>query len=306
MEITIDSRFDGRTVKDWLYQNGVSRALITRLKKSEDGITVNGSRVTVRYVLRAGDILSLGIADSRDDVNDLLAATEMPLDIIYEDGRMIAVNKPAGIPTHPSHGHFDDTLANGLKFLFDRRGLPFVFRAVNRLDRDTSGIVLAAKDQYSASLLTGLMRAGRIRKTYIAFLNGIPEPRSGVIDRPIRRARETIILRETCDISAPGAKEALTEYETLAVGEDCSMVRAEPITGRTHQLRVHFSDIGTPIAGDGLYGSAESSPTPLDLRLTRHALHAAGLKIETDSGTIELSAPLPEDMETIRTSLFNN
>lgn len=305
MEIVIDSRFDKRTVKDWLYQNRISRALITRLKKSDDGITVNGSRVTVRYMLREGDILSLGIADRPDEMIGLLIPTEMPLDIIYEDELMIAVNKPAGIPTHPSHGHFEDTLANGLKYLFDTRGLPFVFRAVNRLDRDTSGIVLAAKDQHSASLLTGLMQSGRIRKTYIAFLNGIPEPRSGRIDRPIRRAKETIILRETCDISAPGAKEALTEYETVAVGDGCSAVRAEPVTGRTHQLRVHFSSIGTPIAGDGLYGSAESAPTPLDRRLTRHALHAAGMRIETDSGTIELSAPLPEDMENIRKSLFN-
>ena len=299
MRIPVSEDYDGRTVKDWLYKNNISRALITRLKKSERGITVNGSHVTVRYILRAGDMLELELADRAGDENSALIPTEMPLDIIYEDDELIAVNKPAFMPTHPSLGHFTDTLANGLAYYFKSRGIPFVFRAVNRLDRDTSGVVLAAKNQYAASELSALMQSGRIHKTYIAALNGCPEPASGEIHVPIRRREETIILRETCSSGAPGAKDAITRYETLCSGDGASIVRAEPITGRTHQLRVHFAHTGAPIIGDGLYGSAETTPTPLDRMMSRHALHAASLTVERDGGALCFRAKLPPDMQEL-------
>ncbi len=299
MNITVTKALDGMTVKDWLYKNGISRGLITHLKKLECGITVNGEHATVRRILREGDVLSLYIDDRAEDENDNLVPTEMPLDIIYEDDDMIAVNKPPNMPTHPSIGHFDDTLANGLAYYFSSRGIPFVFRAVNRLDRDTSGIVLVAKNRVSAARLGELMKSGKIRKTYIAVLGGVLTPRSGEINAPIRRREASIILREVCSENAPDAKSALTAYETLAASGDCSIVRAEPITGRTHQLRVHFAHMGAPIVGDGMYGTAETSPTKYDREMSRHALHASALDIDLGDKRLTLTAEPPSDIRLL-------
>ena len=296
MEIRIGSDFDGASVKDWLYQNGISRGLITQLKKLPDGITVNGEHATVRRILLAGDVLALALDDRAEDVNMQLVPTEMPLDIIYEDDDMIALNKPYGMPTHPSHGHFCDTLANGVCYYFFSRGIPFVFRAINRLDRDTGGIVLMAKNRASAARLTELMQAGRIKKTYIAVLNGRLMPPDGSIDASVRRKADSIMLREVCAPDASGARHALTVYETVVSSADVTVVRASPITGRTHQLRVHFASRGCPIVGDGLYGTAETAPTVWDAMMTRQALHAASLVIEADSGTITLNADPADDM----------
>ena len=341
MTFVINNDFDGRSVRDWLYQNGVSRTLITRLKRLDDGILVNSSRVTVRYILRAGDTLSLALDDRSDDINENLLPCDLPLDIIYENDDFVALNKPAGIATHPSQGHFRDTLANGLAAYYKKRGVPFVFRAVNRLDRETSGVVLCAKNQYAASRLSEELRAGRIKKTYIALLNGTPEPPSGNISVYIRRREASVILREVTSPSAEGAKLAVTEYETLApftcasrseispsgasqsgasqsesshsgasqsdipqwgalqsetLPCDGAVVRAEPLTGRTHQLRVSFAHIGAPIVGDGLYGSAESAPTRLDKLAARHMLHALSLEFSLGGIHYILRAGLPCDM----------
>ena len=299
MEIRIDESFAGHTVKDWLYKNGISRGLITHLKKLDGGITVNGEHATVRCVLDAGDTLALALDDRAEDENQFLVPTELPLDIIYEDDDMIAVNKPPNMPTHPSLGHFEDTLANALAYYFSRRGIPFVFRAVNRLDRDTGGVVLIAKSRLAAARLSELMQSGKIRKTYIAVLNGIISPESGFIDAPIRRRENSIMLRETCLITDSGAKSALSEYKTLAVGDGICVVEAEPITGRTHQLRVHFSHMGCPIVGDGFYGSAEREPTKYDRLMTRQALHARSLEIDLGDRMLKLTAELPSDMERL-------
>ena len=180
---------------DFCYKRRFRRAQRARLAVSErrvarayhppeaadDGICVNSSRVTVRYILHTGDRLSLALDDRSDDVNENLLPCELPLDIIYENDDFVALNKPAGIATHPSQGHFCDTLANGLAAHYQKLGIPFVFRAINRLDRETSGIVLCAKNQYAASRLSDELCAGRIKKTYIALLNGAPEPPSGNI-----------------------------------------------------------------------------------------------------------------------------
>jgi len=306
VQTEIDSSFDGATVKDWLYRHNISRSLITHLKKLPDGITVNGSHVTVRHILCAGDCLSLKWDDTDEDVSETLIPTEMPLDIIYEDDDLIAVNKPPDMATHPSIGHFTDTLANGLCYYFKAQNRPFVFRAINRLDRDTSGLVLVAKSRPAAASLTTLLQEGGIRKRYTAVLCGRITPPAGVIDAPIRRLDESIILRRVTTADDPAGKAARTVYETIAAADDASVVSAEPVTGRTHQLRVHFAHMGCPIAGDGLYGCAETTPTGYDRRMTRQALHASGLVIHRPSGILTLEAPLPPDMsaliQTIRPS----
>ncbi len=300
MKLLINEEYAGLTVKEWLYKNHISRGLITHLKKRADGITVNGEHVTVRYVLKIGDTLSIAADDRREDENELLVPTKMELDILYEDDDIVAVNKPFGTATHPSLGHFEDTLANGLAYYYSSRGIPFVFRAINRLDRDTSGVVLVAKNRIAAANLTTLMQSGKIRKQYIAVLNGKIEPSEGEINAPVKRQEGTIMLREVCGDGTDGSKPALTVYKTLLRGSDASVVQAEPVTGRTHQLRVHFAHMGCPIVGDGFYGSAETTPTEYDKRMTRQALHASSLKIDFGDRVLNITADLPCDMAELK------
>lgn len=300
MEIRITRELDGITVKEWLRQNGYSRGHVTSLKKLSDGITVNGEHATVRKVLWNGDILALADSDRKEDENQFLIPTPMELDILYEDGDMIAVNKPPDMATHPSIGHFADTLANGLAHYYSKKDVPFVFRAVNRLDRDTSGVVLVAKNRNAAARLSGLMKSGGVEKSYIAILNGVIEPREGEISTHICRQDASVILRRVCEAGEPGAKEALTRYRTVYAGENVSVVSAVPVTGRTHQLRVHFAHMGTPIIGDGFYGSAETAPTELDLMIKRQALHAYSLCLKMDDKQLTFTAPMPYDMAAVR------
>ncbi len=299
LEINVTAQLDGLTIKEYFRRNGFSRGLVTRLKKIDRGITVNGEHATVRQVLCCGDKLCLLTGDVAGDENENLVPAEMPLDIIYEDDDMIAVNKPVNMATHPSIGHFDDTLANGLAYYFLSRSEPFVFRAVNRLDRDTSGVVLVAKNRLTAAKLGDAMQKGYIRKQYIAMINGVLSPESGSISTHIRRRDGGIILREVCAADAFGAKSAVTEYKTLLSNSEASIVNAVPITGRTHQLRVHFSHMGTPIIGDSLYGTAQTAPTELDGLINRQALHASVLAVQMGGREMCFEAKLPYDMEML-------
>ena len=299
MRTVIPDAYEGRPLRDFLQgELRLSRRLITRLKAAEDGILLCGRPVTVRATLHGGDVLTLATEDAPDALTSVVPSGTLP-PILYEDEYILLCNKPGNMPTHPSHGHFDDTLANAVAaYLLAKEGRTAPFRPVNRLDRQTSGIVLAAKDQLSAGRLSEQLREGRIQKTYLAILDGIPEPRQGVINAAIRRAEQSIITRAVCREDEPGAHTACTQYQVLADwntadGQPRSLALAHPLTGRTHQLRVHFSHIGTPILGDRLYGR-----TPSDSPLARHYLHAHALRFVHPVTGQELTvrAPLPDDM----------
>lgn len=295
MQIKISSEYDNKTIKDFLKSNDYSSNLIKHLKSMSDGIMLNGSHATVRRVLKENDILSLKTEDTES--NPLIVPTQMPIEILYEDDDILAVNKPHGIPTHPSHGHFEDTLANGLAFLFEQRHTHMIFRAINRLDRGTSGVVLTAKNSLAADKLSKLMKSGKIRKKYIAVVNGMPPEKFGIIDNPIRRVSDSVITREVCEVGTLDSKPAITEYTLIKSYKYCSLVEARPLTGRTHQIRVHLSYLGCPIAGDWLYGTAETSPTDIDKMFDRPALHCASLKIDFGERILEITAPTPCDIE---------
>ncbi len=269
MEIKIEPRYDGTTVREFVRNElGLSRSLLTRLKKTENGITRNGIGITVRALLCSGDTLSLELGDSFADVNEFISPCRIPLDIIYEDGDLIAVNKPSGMPTHPSHGHRSDSLANALSYYYRSAGIPFVFRAVNRLDCDTSGIVLVAKNQLTAYKLSCQLISGSINKNYIAVAVGKLPADGGEIITYIRRRNDSIILREVCPPDDKNGSFAHTVYKTIAFNEQYSVADVVTRTGRTHQIRVHFAYIGHPLAGDYLYGT-ENEPI-----IPHHALHA--------------------------------
>lgn len=283
MQIIIDQNYDGLLLREFLRQQlRLSTAQITRLKKKENGLTVNERHVTVRYVLKNGDTLNIDISDDATPQN--IVPFDAPIDIIYEDEDIIAINKPHGMPTHPSHGHYGDTLANALVHYFNQKGTPFVFRCVNRLDKDTSGIVLCAKTAVACAELCRDMQDGKFEKTYFALING-QCANHGFIEANIKRFKESVILRCVCPEGE--GKYAKTEYSKISENDGITLVELIPHTGRTHQLRVHMQSIGTPILGDVLYGNKTNIPL---------MLHAGVLKIPHPSTkeTVTLHAPLPE------------
>jgi 23S rRNA pseudouridine1911/1915/1917 synthase len=291
MKFTVDERYNKRTLLSYLKENGFSHATVSKMKRIENGMTVNGQRVTVRYVLSTNDILCLACEDESDDVNLHIEPVDLDIDIVYEDDDLVVVNKPYGMPTIPSHNHQGDTLANALTYRY--RDQNFVFRAINRLDRNTSGTVLVAKNARGASILFSEMKKRNVEKTYVAVVEG-EFYGSGIIDKPLCRTEDSIIVRRVCDISEEGAKEAQTEYSVLCSKNGLSVVRLHPLTGRTHQIRVHLASIGHPIVGDELYGRNSEL-------IDRQALHAEGLafSIPSDSSKITVTAPLPNDMKRL-------
>lgn len=297
MIFKVTAEYDGKSVL-YILQNtlGLSGGMIRHLKFLEDGITVGGERVTVRRVLKAGEELVLNTADA--EAEKPIKPVELPLAIAYEDEDMVIPDKPAFMPTHPSHDHYEDTVANALAFRYRDDGDAFVFRPVNRLDRNTSGLLIIAKCRIAAAKLTRAMQEGRIRKKYVAILDGTLEADGGVIDTYMRRTAESIIVREVCD-ECEGADRAITEYRVIYRSDRYTVVEAEPKTGRTHQLRVHFAHLGAPIVGDDLYGDASEY-------IDRHALHSHSLTLvqPTSGEPLAVRAPLPEDMRSLLEKLF--
>ena len=222
---------------------GLSVTLIKRVKYG--GVFLNGENVHMRATVQNGDRIEIRFPG---EASEGIPPMDLPLEILYEDAHLIAVCKPRNMPTHPSKGNSLPTLANAVMHYF---GEDFTFRAVTRLDRDTSGIVLIAKTQYAAARLSEDMKAGKFKKIYTAIVGGVPEEKEGRIDAPIRREREGEMRR----IVAEDGKRAVTDYQVIQVRKDGNAVLSLRLhTGRTHQIRVHMAHIGHPLLGDFLYG----------------------------------------------------
>jgi len=298
VEISINREYEGMILRTYLTRVlRLSSKMIKHIKFMPNGITVNGEPRTVRYLLREGDRLSLALEDTESAP---IAAVDLPIEILFEDGDLVVPAKPADMPTHPSCDHYDDTVANALAYRYAKSGKPFVFRPINRLDRNTSGLLLIARNRPTAATLTRSMQNGEIKKSYLAVLDGEMTEREGLIDACLHRTAESIILREICDPSAPDAAPSLTEYRVLATANGHTLVEAHPLTGRTHQLRVHFASVGHPITGDDLYGT----PSP---EIGRHALHAYTLAFPhpKTQERMMLTAPLPADMRHLIETYFH-
>lgn len=250
---SVDREFDGKLIKDFLrIKLALSATLIKKVKFG--GVFVNGEAVTMRKILTAGDTVEviLPIEDS-----EFVLPVAEPLTVLYEDDYILAVDKPINMPTHPSRYNSLVTLANLVRAYI---GAPFVFRAITRLDRDTSGIVLIAKDQISASRLSAQMKSGKIEKIYTAILKNAPCEREGIIDAPIEREEPDSIKR----VVREDGKRAITKYRVTEIFPDGkALCEVMPITGRTHQIRVHMAHIGAPLDEDFLYGSSTGKPYSL-------------------------------------------
>ena len=293
----ISAEENGKTVKEILrYGVGLSLAFTKKLKFLDNGIMLNGEKVTVRKTVTEGDLLFLATEDVQSE--GVLTPAPLPLDIVYEDEYIVLPNKSADMPTHPSHNHRGDTLADALAYKYQEEGVPFIFRAISRLDRNTSGLTLIAKDRISASRLSASMKSGDIQKRYIAILDGNLTADEGIIDTYIKREAESIIFRKVCT-EDDGGDRAITKYKTLAKSDRYTLVLASPITGRTHQIRVHFAHVGASILGDDMYGNA----SPL---IGRHALHALSLEFlhPQTQEKMSLCAPPSDDIAALITELF--
>ena len=258
----------------------LSAQLVTNLKKYGDGILLNGKKAYVTAKATPGDELKIKIYDEKSDI----VPKNIPLSILYEDDDIIVLNKERNMPTHPSQNHYEDTIANALMYYF--KDEIFTFRAITRLDKDTSGIVLVAKNPYSSHILNEDMKNQKIKKEYFAIINGCLNPKKGTINAPIKRCENTVMLREV----SPLGKEAITDYETVCESENFSLVHLFPVTGRTHQLRVHLSYMGCPIYGDDLYGAPQKN----GLRL-----HCGAIEFmhPTTKEKMKIEAKLPSDMK---------
>ena len=238
-------------IRDYLKNRlGLSVSLIGKVKY--DNVILNGTPVHMRAAVKNGDVIEIVLPEEE---SESIEPMDIPINVLYEDDYILAVNKPVNMPVHPSRGNHLPTLANAVRAYI---GKPFVFRAINRLDRDTSGIVLIAKDRLCGSKLYAAMKAKKFAKTYTALVSGIPDPPCGFISAPIARECEGSIRR----VVREDGKECLTEYETVSVDENGNAtVRVIPHTGRTHQIRVHMSHIGHPLMCDFLYGERTEGKT---------------------------------------------
>lgn len=225
----------------------ISNRLLYKLIKLNK-VYLNNEIIDTRKQANIGDFICLDLNYNED--NSDIIPTKMDLNIIYEDETILAINKPAGIAIHPSRMHYDNTISNGVKFYFDSIGLNKKIRPVNRLDLNTSGIVIFAKNEYVQENLIRQMSSNEFKKEYLAICDGIFEIKKGTINKPIARKEKSII--ERC-ISENG-KAAITHYEVLKEFDNYSLIKCILKTGRTHQIRVHMSSVGHPILGDSLYG----------------------------------------------------
>ncbi len=275
----------GTTVLDFLRKKGFSRHILSSMKADKEALTRNGQRIGGREQLLAGDHFRVRLLETID--SDGIVPVSMPLSILYEDEDILVINKPADMPVHPSIGNYTNTLANGVAAYLDAKDEHSPFRCINRLDRDTSGALILAKNAFSAAVLSTQMRNRQIRRTYLAVVEGITPP-NGTISAPISRVDDSVIERH---VDFLRGEPAVTHYERLEVKNEHSLLEIHLETGRTHQIRVHMGYIGHPLPADYLYH-------PVYDCFKRQPLHSLQLEFRhpvTDKPMC-LLAPVSEDM----------
>ncbi|WP_067729599.1 RluA family pseudouridine synthase [Oceanobacillus damuensis] len=294
MKWVIDTQHKGMIIREYLQKvHGFSKRIIIAVKHHGGKIRVNGTEENVRYPLAAGDILEIEFP--KEKVSGALKPEKMDLNVVYEDEAVIVLDKPAGMAVVPSPNHVRGTMANGLLGHYEEQSRgTFTVHVVTRLDADTSGLVLIAKDRYIHSVLSASQKSRNIKRKYFAIVEGMLPAETGTIDAPIARAPHSIIEREVNE----SGKQAITHYKKIKDLVGHSLVEIELETGRTHQIRVHFSHLGHPLAGDDLY---EGSLTYID----RQALHCCQISFEhpIKKQIVQLRSELPQDMEEMAARL---
>ena len=284
---TITEKDAGKTIETFLLEREYTPACIKHLKKAEKRIAVNGIWEFVNKKLKAGDLLETTFVE--DGGSENIPAVDMPLDIVYEDEDILVINKAANVPIHPSKGYEYSSLANGVIYYYEKKGIPFVFRSVNRLDQNTTGLVIVAKNMLSGAILCESMRKREIHRTYLAITEG-ELPENGKIELAIGR-REGSAVERCID---ENGQTAVTHFERLSYANGHSLAKVILETGRTHQIRLHMRAIGHPLPGDSLYN-------PNFEVIERHPLHSWKLEFPhpITKEVMRFEQELPEDMKKI-------
>ncbi|MDO4491451.1 MAG: RluA family pseudouridine synthase [Lachnospiraceae bacterium] len=291
--LSITKESEGIPIRNYLREFGFSSHLLIQLKQREHSVLLNGTPSYLNIPLKEGDVVEVLLPE--EESPEKLVSTNIPFGILYEDQDILVVNKPSGMPIHPSRGNFENTLANAVAYYYEQLQEPFSYRCINRLDRDTTGALILARHALSACILSAQMREREIHRTYLALVEGCTQA-EGTIDLPIGRKDTSII--ERC-IDREQGERAVTHYKTLRTfqmeGKDCSLVELHLETGRTHQIRVHMTALGHPLLGDSLYNPQGISAPG------RQALHSCSLNFihPITKEEMQITAPLPEDMNSL-------
>ncbi|GGA74128.1 RluA family pseudouridine synthase [Ornithinibacillus halotolerans] len=289
MKWTIQEVHTGMILRDYLRnEQGFSRRILKSLIYDGGKICVNDKEENLRYVLQTGDTISLEFP--LEIKGNHMKAENVPIEIVYEDNDVLVINKQAGVATIPSLHHPSGTIANGVLYHYEQHHIPYTIHVVTRLDRDTSGLLLIAKHRYSHSILSKAQKAGQVKRTYYAVIQGVLANLKGTIDENIGRKEDSIVER----MVRSDGQRAITHYEVMKDNSIHSLVKVQLETGRTHQIRVHFSYIGHPLAGDDLYGGKKDV-------IYRQALHCYQLEFEhpLTKKRLVFASRLPEDMKKI-------
>lgn len=282
----ISKESNGFRIEQFLKHKGYSSQNLTQIKRMPKSVLVNGQHYYMRDTLKTGDTLTICIQEN--DCSKKIPPTFLPLDIVYEDEDIIVINKPAGMPIHPSMNNYTNSMANALAWYYQQQNKPFIFRCSNRLDRDTSGLTVVAKHLVSGNILSYMVRDHKIEREYLALVRGHVTPDKGTINAPLARKDGTIIERI---VDFEHGETAITHYRTLSQKNGHSLVSLHLETGRTHQIRVHMKHLGYPLIGDYLYN-------PDMEYITRQALHSHKLTFDhpITGEPMCFTAPLPKDM----------
>lgn len=286
IDYIIDEDSAGLRVEQFLRRKRYSGQNLSEIKRMPKSILVNGVHYYMRQELSTGDHLQVRICETQN--SEKIPPTKLPLDIIYEDEDLLVLNKPAGMPIHPSLNNYTNSIANALAYYFQSQGKPFIFRCCNRLDRDTSGLTIVSKHLVSGSILSDMTKYREVHREYLAIARGSVTPSEGTIQAPLGRKEGTIIERT---VDWEHGEDAVTHYKVVKEANGHSLVSLRLETGRTHQIRIHMKYLGYPLIGDYLYN-------PDMEYMTRQALHSHHMEFThpITGEHMSFTAPLPEDM----------
>ena len=289
IDYIIDEADDGLRIEQYLRRKGYSGQNLAEIKRMPKSVLVNGEHYYMKQELNTVDHLSIHICETK--CSEKIPPIQIPLDIVYEDEDIIVINKPAGMPIHPSLNNYTNSMANALAWYYQEQGKPFIFRCCNRLDRDTSGLTVVAKHLVSGNILSDMVRRRDIHREYLAIVRGHVSPEAGTINAPLARKPGTIIERT---VDWEQGETAITHYRLIEERNGHSLVSLRLETGRTHQIRIHMKYLGYPLIGDYLYN-------PDMEYIGRQALHSHRLSFThpITGEPMEFTAPLPKDMEKV-------
>lgn len=289
IDYIIDEDSAGLRVEQFLRRKRYSGQNLSEIKRMPKSILVNGVHYYMRQELSTGDHLQVRICETKN--SEKIPPTNLPLDIIYEDEDLLVLNKPAGMPIHPSLNNYTNSIANALAYYFQSQGKPFIFRCCNRLDRDTSGLTIVSKHLVSGSILSDMTKYREVHREYLAIARGSVTPSEGTIQAPLGRKEGTIIERT---VDWEHGEDAVTHYKVVKEANGHSLVSLRLETGRTHQIRIHMKYLGYPLIGDYLYN-------PDMEYMTRQALHSHHMEFThpITGAHMSFTAPLPEDMARV-------